>query len=105
MPGNWVRATALRPSPVPYTPNPVFYAQETKPGVWRWENGATVTYEQLLKDVAAARSLNPQPLLLFNFAKDQSCTRLNATRTAISKVTGCSKDHVPCIEGSPDQLQ
>jgi hypothetical protein len=104
MPDGWVMANALRPSPVPYTPKPVSYAQEIRPGVWMWGR-ATVSYEQLLKDVAAASSLHPRPLLLFDFAKNQSCPQLNATRTAIGKATGCSNDGVPCLQGDPDQLR
>jgi hypothetical protein len=100
LPENWVMATALRPSPVPYTPKPVLYAQETRPGVWMWHK-ATIAHEQLLKDVAAASSLNPQPLVLFDFAKDQSCRQLNATRAAISKASGCSKDDSPCVQEAP----
>lgn len=100
---NWVLATTLKPWPVPYTPKPVFYAQETRPGAWM-RGKSTVTSEQLLKDVATASTLNARPLLLFDFASDQSCPRLNATREGIAQATGCSKDGVPCIQGNPDQL-
>jgi hypothetical protein len=82
----------------------VFYAQETRPGTWLLQK-STVTYDQLLKGVATAKGLNPEPLLLFDFAEGQSCAQLNAAREGIAKATGCTKDGVPCIEGTPDQLR
>lgn len=103
LPNGWVLAITLKPSPVPYTPKPVFFAQEIRPGIWSWQ-GSTVTYEQLLKQLATASELSPQPLFLFDFADGQTCQQLNADREGIAAAIGCSTDGVPCIEGIPDQL-
>ena len=103
LPDEWVWATSLEPSPVPYTPRVAFYAEETQPGRWVWR-GSTVTYEQLLRQVTLASALDPQPLLIFSFAEGQSCAQLNAARAGISKAAACSKDGIPCIQGTPDQL-
>jgi hypothetical protein len=99
LPNGWVLATTLKPSPVPYTPKLVFYAQEMSRNEWSWL-GSTVTYDVLLKEVEQSSSLNPKPLLLFDFTERQSCSQLNSVRAVIASAAKCSRDGIPCIQGS-----
>lgn len=99
IPKDWKLATSLEPSPVPYTPRLLFFAQETKDGRWLWR-GQSVTYEALLRDLALVRSLNPKPSVLFKFADVRSCRDLNKVRGEIAKAAKCSEDFLPCLEGT-----
>lgn len=93
-PPGWVLAATQEPPPVPYTPNPVFYARETKAGTWE-RQGSTISLKQLLDDLAVAKDRLPRPLFLFDFADDQTCPRLEAIRRSIAKAARCSED-APC---------
>ena len=99
LPQNWVLATSLKASPVPYTPKTVFYAKEVRPASWLW-GSATVSDERFLEEVAVATSLHPQPVLLFKFADGHSCTELNRKREKIAQAARCSVDGIPCIQGT-----
>ena len=77
--------------------------------MWRGEMGIApdgeVMLEELLGRLSAAEPLNPQPLFLFSFAERQNCAQLNATRSRIAKAIKCTSEGVPCIEGTPDDLE
>lgn len=104
LPKEWRLASSLRPSPVPYTPKLVFYAQEMEHGQWRWRD-KRVTYDLLLRDVAVIMALNPQPLVLFNFADGHSCRELNRMREEIAKAAKCSEEGVPCLQGTMAEFE
>ena len=59
--------------------------------------------EQLLGEVAAARSLRPDPLILFSFAHHADGSELTDLKVRIARAAGCSSSN-PCVEGTPDQL-
>jgi hypothetical protein len=103
LPRGWVLARNLKPSPVPYTPNPVFSAQEVASGEWVW-NGKKGNLDGLLKDLVVVQSLNPQPHLLFDFTKTVDCDELERVKAQIAKAAHCSADR-PCIEGSVAEFQ
>lgn len=110
LPKQWVLATSLEPSTSLGVRKPIIYARETTPGVWMWRDevglrpDGAVPLEELLRRLSAVEPLTPQPLFLFNFAERHSCAQLNATRSRIAKAVKCSSDGVPCIEGTPDDL-
>jgi hypothetical protein len=104
LPTGWVLATSLKPSPVPYTPLPVVYAEETSPGTWRWMDRSG-SGNELLTSLEGVGVLNPRPALLFKFANGQSCSDLTAKCKAIVLAAKCSEDYGPCIEGTPDEYR
>ena len=103
----WVTASSLSPSNVPYTPRPIITARETEAGLWIWQWAgsapATLSVDQLLGRVTAARSLNPEPLLLFSFAHHADASELTELRSRIARSAACSSSD-PCVEGTPDQI-
>lgn len=103
----------MEPMPVPGSVKPILYAQETEQGRWQWMmyfNSMRETrpvgggYRRLLQAVGSAAELNPQPLLLFSFAKGHTCGELSNAREGIVRAAKCSKDGVPCIEGTLAEL-
>jgi hypothetical protein len=103
LPRGWVLARNLKPSPIPYTPNPLFSAQEVAAGQCVW-NGKKGDLDALLKDLVVVQSLNPQPRLLFDFAKSVDCAELKRVRAQIAKAAHCSPDR-PCVEGSAAEFE
>jgi hypothetical protein len=104
----WVTASSLGPSSVPYTRRPIITARETEAGswIWQWEGSApqTLSVEQLLGNVSAARAHNPEPLLLFSFTSHRDSSELTSLRSRIATSAGCSAAD-PCIEGTREQLR
>src|SRR4051812_45414738 len=104
----WVTASSLASPNVPYSPKPIVTARETGAGLWIWQwQGAVpqiLSVEQLLGRVAVARSLRPDPLILFSFAHHSDRSELTELRSRIASSAGCSGSN-PCIEGKPEQLQ
>jgi len=111
LPEEWILARALPPSGALAVRKPVIYAREITPGVWMWRDemgtapDGEVTLDELSKRLSAAEPLHPQPLFLFSFAERQNCAQLIATRSRIAKAVKCSSEGVPCIEGTPDDLE
>lgn len=116
-PAGWVVAATLKPSRSANAtaPQPLFYAREVRPGSWSWQlhmipsstassPSSTVTYQQLLENVAMMTSLSPRPQMVFSFADGQDCSHLNLERKRIVQAAGCSKDGPHCFEGTPEQL-
>ena len=113
LPKEWIEARAMQPMLTPGSYKPVLYSQETERGRWRWmvhesrgrqSKPTSGDYEKLLTEVAAATELNPQPLLLFSFDKSRDCNELSRVRKGIVEAAKCSKDGVPCIEGTLTEL-
>lgn len=101
---NWRLASLLTEPSVPYTPRPVYYAEQQSGERWSerfWrEPTSTVSYEQMVRDTAKLARLNPRPSFYFHFVEGQSCGDLREMRERIAKAAACSaKD--PCIEGKP----
>jgi hypothetical protein len=103
----WVTASSLTRPNAAYMPNPIITARETDAGmwVWQWQGGVaeTLPVEQLLSRVVEARSLRPDPLLLFSFAHHSDSSELTELRSRIASSARCSSVD-PCIEGTPEQL-
>jgi hypothetical protein len=103
-PASWRLASLLAEPPVPYTPRPVYYAEQKSPQQWseRFWRGptSTVSYEQMLRDTAKLAGLNPRPSFYFHFVEGQSCGDLSEIRERIAKAAACSAND-PCIEGKP----
>ena len=110
-PTEWVLAKSLGTSRTLAARKPVIFAQELTPGVWMWhdETGIApdgkITLDELSTRLSAAEPLYPQPLFLFSFAEGQNCDQLNAARSRIARAIKCSSDGVPCIEGTPADLE
>ncbi|QAY78128.1 hypothetical protein [Sphingosinicella sp. BN140058] len=94
----FVNSRFLRVSDV-YTLKLVFHAQEMSDGQWLW-HGERVSYDVLLREVAAVRSLNPHPSILFNFAVGHGCGELDRMRREIAVATKCSADGIRCLQGT-----
>jgi hypothetical protein len=103
----WVTASSLEPPKVAYTPKPIIAVRQTGSDLWVWHperaTPKTIRLEPLLREIAAAKSLNPEPLMLFSFKQGASPARLSEVRSSIADAAGCSPSS-PCIEGTPDQL-
>ncbi|PWG01437.1 hypothetical protein DF286_00030 [Sphingosinicella humi] len=103
----------MEPMPMPGSYKPILYAQETEQGSWQWvmyfnrfrqSQPTSGDYQRLLTEIATATELSPQPLLLFSFAEGHTCGELSDVRKGIVRAAKCSKDGVPCIEGTLAEL-
>jgi hypothetical protein len=103
----WITASSLGRPNVAYTPSPIITARETDTGMWVWHREPAppeiLAFDQLLSEVAAARSLRPDPLMLFSFAYHADSSELTKVKSRIVTAAGCSSSK-PCIEGTPEQL-
>jgi hypothetical protein len=104
----WVTASSLGPSSGPYTPRPIITARESENGMWiwhpQWGTAETINLEQLLNKVTEARAFDPEPLILFSFARHADIAELAELRSRIASAAGCSSLE-PCVEGTPEQLR
>lgn len=104
----WVTASSLSASNVPYTPKPIIVAREQKAGIWVWypqnATAKAITFDQLVSELVAVKSLRPDPLVLFNFTHHVDRAELAKIKSRIADAAGCS-DSSPCIEGTPEQLR
>jgi hypothetical protein len=104
----WVTASSLKPPRVLYTPKLIITARETSTGLWIWHPqkapSKKIDFEQLIIELAAARSLRPDPLILFSFAHQAQSLQSTKLRARIASAAGCSSSS-PCIEGTPEQLR
>ena len=103
----WVKAAAMPPPTVAYSPKPIVTAREREDGMWVWhmEKAApeTLPEQQLLAKIAGAAALRPEPLILFSFSRRADDAALAALKARIAEAAGCSTSR-PCIEGTPEQL-
>ncbi len=103
----WVAASALPQPAVPYMPKPVITARERSEGHWVWhpENSPAkaMTFDQMLRELTAAKSFNPEPLILFKFARQADRSEWMEARSRIADALGCSSSR-PCIEGVPEEI-
>ncbi|MEG3150850.1 hypothetical protein U1769_13220 [Sphingomonas sp. ZT3P38] len=104
----WVTASSLRPSTVPYTPKPLIIAHEESVGRWVWlpekAQAKPMSLDNMVGEIAIAKTLRPEPLVLFSFARYADRAKLIETKSRIADALGCSSSS-PCIEGTPEQLR
>lgn len=110
----WLTASSLAAPNVPSMRYAIVTARETAAGTWVWQWHAhnsetvpspqTLSVEQLLSKVAGARTLRPDPLVLFSFAR-HDIPQLTQLRARIAVAAGCTAGNRPCLEGTPDQLE
>lgn len=104
----WVSASSLEPPNVPYTSNPIISAREREDGMWIWEpRGAApeiLAQQLLLRRVAEVKSLRPEPLILYSFARHADQSTLAELKSRVADAAGCLSSK-PCIDGTPDQLR
>jgi hypothetical protein len=104
LPKQWRLVSSLQPSPVPYSPSPVYAAQEMQDGRWLWLE-KSVAYDVLLREVAVMRSLRPTPVIIFNFADGHSCNELTSMRHEIAKAAKCGENSFPCLQGTMAEFE
>ena len=104
----WVTASSLDPPNVAYSPAPIITARERDDGTWIWHPqraaAETIPPQMLLRKVAEAKSLRPEPLILFSFAHRAEQSALAELKARIANAADCSS-LTPCVEGTPEQLR